>query len=311
MKRALDNPEYEPPVRDPKAIRTTVIILVLTMLVGGFLIVWKYQEQMAENHAEVVKGRSAMSLGSIKKNFQTKGLDGEIYTFNILEKRVTLMAVVSVNLPEQSQIIIDEMKLAAKHFKDKEEIQLICVSADLESEVSVEQLNEFAKKVGIPQGDKNWLVLTADNEGFSGFIKDILKLGMVSKVNKETQERELPDLLRIVDPSTNLRGEINEFKFNYYHQIEERTKKEIADDPSLLEKDDKDLKKALKRHQNAVQYNRDRMYKYMNYIIEHEEQDENFSEKNNSNRYNIPMIVFGGFILFILFMGYRLKKQRS
>ena len=53
------------------------------------------------------------------------------------------------------------------------------------------------------------------------------------------------------------------------------------------------------------------MYKYINYILEHEEQDENFTEKNNSNRYNIPLIVFGGFILFILFMGYRLKKQRA
>ncbi len=309
MKRALDNPEYEPPVRDPKAIRTTVMMLVAIMLVGGFLIVYKYKEKMVDDYEEVLKGRSAMSLGNVRKNFQTKGLDGEIYTFNILEKRVTLMAVISVNLPEQSQIIIDEMKLAAKHFAGQEELQLVCISSDLESKVSVAQLKELAKKVGIPENDKNWHVLTANEESFGGFIKDILKLGMISKTNKETKERELPDLLRIVDPSTNLRGEIDQFKFNYYHEIEQRTKQEIAEDPSLLEKEG--VQKVLKRHQNAVQYNRDKMYKYINYIVENEDQDENFSKKNNSNRYNIPLIVFGGFILFIVFMGYRLKKSRS
>jgi len=309
MKRALDNPEYEPPVRDPKAIRNTVIMLVAIMLVGGLLIVYKYREKMVDDYEEVLKGRSAMSLGNVRKNFQTKGLDGEIYTFNILERRVTLMAVISVNLPEQSQKIIDEMKLAAEHFSGQEQLQLICISSDPESQVSVAQLNEFAVEAGIPVENENWHVLTAEENSFGGFIKDVLKLGMISKTDKVTKERVLPDILRIVDPSTNIRGEIDQFKFNYYHEIEQRTKQEIADDPNLLEK--KEVQKVLKRHQNAVQFNRDKMYKYINYIIEHEVQDENFSEKNNSNRYNIPMMVFGGFILFILFMGYRLKKSRS
>lgn len=309
MKRALDNPEYEPPVRDPKAIRNTVFILVAVMLIGGFLIVWKYKEKMAEDHKEVLKGRSSMSLGHVKTNYQTKGLDGEIYTFNILENKVTLMAVVSANLPEQSRVIIDEMKLAAKHFKDHKDFQLVAISADPESKVSIEQLNAFAKQMGFPTDKKNWFMLTADHEGFGGYIKDGLKLGMISKVDKETKERVLPDLLRIVDPNTNIRGEIDQFKFNYYREIEARTKKEVAEKPELLENEK--VQNVLKLHQNAVKFNRDLMYKNISYIFEHEEQDENFSKKNNSNRYNVPMMVFGGFIIFILFMGYRVKKNRA
>lgn len=334
MKIALENPEYEPPVRDPKAIRNTVIILVAIMLLGGFLIVWKYKEKMTTDYEEVVKGRSAMSLGNVRTNFQTLGLDGEVYTFNILEEKITLISVISVNLAEESQIIIDEMKLAAEYFADKQQLQMVCISADPESKVSVARLNEFAKKAGIPVGDENWHVLTAEADSFSGFIKDGLKLGMVSKDGEDSVEHEnnvylslagyilsqevdllsnkrLPDLLRIIDPNTNIRGEIDEFKFNYYHEIEERTRQEVEDDPGLLTKEDKSLQNALKRHQNAVQHNRDKMYKYIDYIIDFEEQDEDFSKKNNSNRYNVPMIVFGGFVLFILFMGYRLKRSRN
>ncbi len=307
MKRALDNPEYEPPVRDPKAIRNTVISLVAIMLLGGFLIVWKYQQKMADDYEEVKKGRSAMSLGNVRKNFQMQAIDGKVYDFTILEDKVTLIAVISVNLPKQSQIIIDEMKLAAKHFSGEERLQMVCVSADDVSKVSVDELKAFAEKAGIPE--KDWYVLTANEKGYTGYIKDGLKLGMTSKVDKETKEQVLPDLLRIVDPSMKIRGEINEFMFGYYHEIEKRTQKELAENPSLLDNDE--VKKRLQLHQNAVSYNRERMYKYVHYILENESYDAGFSKKNNSNRYNIPLIVFGGFILFILFMGWRVKRSRA
>jgi len=307
MKRALDNPEFEPAERNPKAIGITVLILVAIMLVGGFLIVWKYKGKMGEDYEELKKGRSAMSLGNIRKNYQTKGLDGQIYDFGILSEKVSLITVISVTKPEASQIIIDEMKLAAEHFAAEEDIQMVCISADPESEVSIAELKKFADKAGIP--DENWYVLTADNESFSGFIKDGLKLGMISKIDRATQTNVLPDLLRIVDPSLNIRGEIDDFMFGYYHSVEKRTKEEIAADPSLLQ--NKEVQKVLERHQNAVQYNRDRMYKNIRYILDHEDQVPNFTEKNNSNRYDIPLIVFSGFVLFVLFMGLRVKKSRA
>jgi len=298
---------YQPAERDPVAIRRTVIILVLLMLIGGIFIFFKYKEKMGEEYEEIKKGRSAMSVGDVRTNFQTISIDDKVHDFTILEGKVTLMTVISANLPEQSKRIVAEMKKAEEHFSGNENLQFVCISADPLSDVSLEQLAEFSKELGIVES--NWYVLTSDSESFGGYVKDGLKLGMISRVDKETNKRALPDFLRIVDPSLKIRGEIDEFKFIFYDKIEAKTKREIAENPALLE--NKEVKKRLDRYQNAVSTKREKMYKYINYILHNEQPDvEAIRIANRSNRYHFPLIIFSGFILFILIMGYRLKRQR-
>jgi len=140
-----------------------------------------------------------MSLGNVRKNFQMKGLDGEIYDFGILSEKVSLMTVISAKHPEASQIIIDELKLAAERFEGQ--LQIVCISAELEADRPLEELQAYAKQAGIPE---NWYVLTANSETYSGFIKDGLKLGMISKRDPESGENVLPDIVRLVDRSLNI-----------------------------------------------------------------------------------------------------------
>lgn len=300
---------YQPTERDPVAIRRTVIILILLMLIGGFFIVYKYREKMGEEHVENQKGRPVMSLGSVgaKTNIRVMSTDGEVYDFTLLEGKLSLITVISANLPEQSKLIVNEMKKAQEYFSEKEQLQLVCISADTLKSVPREQLAGFAKDIGA-EGD-NWHVLASDSEEFGGYVKNVLKLGMISRVDKETKKSILPDFLRIVDHSMRIRGEIDDYKFIFYHAIEERTRADLKEDPSLLENEE--VKQNLQRYQNAVSVNREKMFKNIDYIIDYEQTDvAAFKDANRSNRYHFPLIVFSGFILFILIMGYRLKRQR-
>lgn len=298
---------YQPAERDPVAIRRTVIILIMLMLLGGFFIVYKYKEKMADEHEEEKKGRPAMSLGSVnaKTNIKAASTSGEVVDFTILEGKLSLIAVISAKLPEQTEIIINEMKKAQEYFADKEPLQLICISADTLKSVPLDQLAEFTKKLGAEGQD--WHVLASDSDDFVGYVKNILKLGMISRVDKESNERILPDFLRIVDHSTRIRGEISDFTFVEYHADKAKAK-------AILESNDAsevDKKQAQEVFDNIITFQRERMYKNIDYIIEYENTDvAALKEANRSNRYHFPLIVFGGFIAFILIMGFRLKLQR-
>lgn len=303
--------QFEPAERDPVAIRRTVIILILLMLVGGFFIVYKYKQKMREEYEEDKKGRPVMSLGSVSSKTNNKALstDGNIYDFTLLEGKVTLITVISANMPEQSKLIVDEMKKAQAHVTEKnKELQLICISADPLSEVPIEELSNFAEEIGAV--GENWYVLSSNSKQFGGYTKDVLKLGLISRVDKDTGEQILPDFLRIIDPDMRIRGEVDDYKFVFYHAIESETTKEIAQNPSLLENEE--VKNNLYRYQNAVSFNREKLLKNIDYILEYEQTNvAALKEANRSNRYHFPLIVFGGFILFILIMGMRLKMQRK
>lgn len=298
---------YEPAERDPVAIRRTVIILILLMLIGGFFIVYKYKQKMADEHELDKKGRPVFSLGSVsaKTNLRLLSTDGSVKDLTLLEGELTLISVISAKLPEESRLIANEMKKAQEHFADKEQLQLVCVSADSLTEVSREELIEFAKEIGAD--GENWQVLASDSEDLAGYVKNVLKLGMVSRVSKETNERILPDFIRMVDPSTNIRGAIGDFTFVEYHRDKAKAKGIIESDAGEAEKKD-----AQEVFDHIISYQRSRMYKNIDYILTYESTDvEALKKATRANRYHTPLIVFSGFILFILIMGCRLKMQRK
>ena len=275
--------------RDPVAIRRTVIILILLMLLGGFFIVFKYREKMGEEVSEVVKGRPAMTLGIIKTNFQVEGPEGKIYKdgFTLLEGKVSLMTLISPEVERESAILIDILAQATDRYDEKGEdrFQVVCISADPYASLSADGLKEFCLKHG---GKDDWVYLTSKSEEFSKYVNKDLKLGDVTQVDIKTGERILPDITRIVDYHMNLRGRHDDFYFAARSDAQDESGK-----PNLLSEWQK------------------YMYKNVDYILYEESADEEFSEKNNSNRYHFPLIVFSGFILFILIMGYRLKRQRK
>jgi len=259
----------------------------LLMLVGGFFIVFKYKEKMGDELVEVQKGRPAKTLGIIKTNLQVEGPDGKGYLegFTFLENKVSLMTLISPQLERESVVLIEILRQAADRYKDVENFQIVCISADPYSELSSDELKAFCVKHG---GGDDWFYLTSRSEEFSKYINKDLKLGDVTQKHPDSGERVFPDVTRIVDYHMNLRGKQDDFYFVARYDAEKESGK-----PNLLSE-----------WQNY-------MYKNVDYILNEESVNKEFSQKNNSNRYHFPLIVFSGFILFILIMGFRLKLQRN
>lgn len=277
----------EPVERNSVAIRNTVLILIGLMLLGGFFIVYKYKEKMGEEWKEVEKGRPSMTLGNIRTNFQVEGPEGKIYEdgFTFLENKVSLMTVLSQDSERESAILIDILSQASDRYKNNEIFQVVCISADPIEELSADELKAFSMKHG---GGENWIYITCKSSEFSKYVNKNLKLGDVTQVKKDTDIRILPDITRLVDYQMNIRGRHDDFYFVARKDAEAESGKT-----------------------NLVSEWQEYMYKNIDYVLNNESVDENFSKMNNSNRYSFPLFVFGGFVAFILIMGYRLKKKRN
>lgn len=276
----------EPVERNPVAIRNTVLILIGLMLLGGFFIVYKYKQKMGGEYEEVKKGRPSMTLGNIRTNFQVEGPEGKVYEdgFTFLENKVSLMTVISPQMERESLILIDILSQAAERYQDNESFQVVCISADPYEELSADELKAFSVKHG---GRDSWIYITCKSSEFSKYVNKNLKLGDVTQVKKGTDIRILPDITRLVDYNMNMRGRHDDYYF-------------VARKDAEAESGKKNLVSEWQKY----------MYKNIDYVLNNESVDTDFSERNNSNRYFFPLIVFGGFVAFILIMGYRLKRQR-
>jgi len=282
-----DQEPLQPVERDPVAIRNTVIILIALMLLGGFFIVYKYKQKMRGEYEEALKGRPSMTLGDIRTNFKVQGPDDKIYQdgFTFLENKVSLMTTISPESKRESVILIDILSQAAERYKEDDRFQIVCISADPLGKISADELRSFSIENG---GGENWLYITSKSEHFSKYVNKDLKLGDITQVKKDTDIKILPDVTRIVDYHMNLRGRHDDFYFVARRDVEAESGKD-----------------------NLVSEWQDYMYKNLDYVLTYESADIDFSEKNNSNRYDFPLVVFGGFVAFIIIMGYRLKRKRK
>jgi len=282
-----DQEPLQPVERDPVAIRNTVIILIALMLLGGFFIVYKYKQKMRGEYEEALKGRPSMTLGDIRTNFKVQGPDDKIYQdgFTFLENKVSLMTTISPESKRESVILIDILSQAAERYKEDDRFQIVCISADPLGKISADELRSFSVENG---GGENWLYITSKSEHFSKYVNKDLKLGDITQVKKDTDIKILPDVTRIVDYHMNLRGRHDDFYFVARRDVEAESGKD-----------------------NLVSEWQDYMYKNLDYVLTYESADIDFSEKNNSNRYDFPLVVFGGFVAFIIIMGYRLKRKRK
>jgi len=282
-----DQEPLQPVERDPVAIRNTVIILIALMLLGGFFIVYKYKQKMRGEYEEALKGRPSMTLGDIRTNFKVQGPDNKIYQdgFTFLENKVSLMTTISPESKRESVILIDILSQAAERYKEDDRFQIVCISADPLGKISADELRSFSVENG---GGENWLYITSKSEHFSKYVNKDLKLGDITQVKKDTDIKILPDVTRIVDYHMNLRGRHDDFYFVARRDVEAESGKD-----------------------NLVSEWQDYMYKNLDYVLTYESADIDFSEKNNSNRYDFPLVVFGGFVAFIIIMGYRLKRKRK
>lgn len=295
--------QLEPAERDPKAIRRTVLILIGLMIVGGVIIWMKYMDQQERDKEEQMAGRSPR-ISRLTKNFAGVCQDGESRGLNDLEGKVWVVAPVVPNHPDENKVQLVKMQELAAHYKDREDFHLVCLSVADPTEHGYESLAKVAESVNADIDQ--WWFMAAEEEAVIGFLKDHLKMAHIKERKGDEAEKfgkhDIPAMLRVVDQSRRVRGEHQQFDFDFAAYKTELTKKELAENPSLL--DDPTAKVAADLYLNMDEVWTKRMYKVIDYTFDETEGDE---DPNYIN----AIIVVAGIIGFIVIMGVRLRARKN
>ena len=294
--------ELEPAERDPKAIRRTVLSLIALMIVGGVLIWLRYSDQQDRDKLEVMEGR-APRISRLTKNFAGVCQDGTTRGLDQLEGKVWVVAPIVPNFPDENKVQLEKMQALAAHYAGRKDFHLVCLSVADPSEHGHEELAKIADAVGADI--EQWWFMAAELESVIGFLKDHLKMAHINERKGTDAEQygvhDIPAMLRIVDQSRRVRGEHQQFDFDFARYMTEESQREIAENPALLENPEAKVAADLYLNMDAIWTKR--MYKVIDYTFEETEGDE---DPNYIN----AIIVAASIVGFIVVMGVRLRARR-
>jgi cytochrome oxidase Cu insertion factor (SCO1/SenC/PrrC family) len=295
--------ELEPADRDPRAIRRTVIILSILMLVGGTAIWWKYTQQQERDKEEVVDGRSPR-IYRLTKNFAGVCQDGQSRGLDQLEGKVWVVAPIVPNHPEENRIQLAKMKELADRYKGRKDFHLVCLSVADPTEHGYEELAKIAKE--LDADISQWWFMAAGEEKMIGFLKDHLKMAHIKERTGAEAEKlgkhNIAAQLRVVDQSRRVRGEFQHFDFDFAHFKTEETKKDIAADPGLLDRLKPDERKVAEFYLDMDAEWTKRMHKVIDYTFTETEPD-------SDPDYITAIVVVVGILGFVILQVIRLRKR--
>lgn len=300
----MDVSKLEPAERDPKAIRRTVISLVLMMLVGGIVIWVKYNEQQERDREDQIDGRSPR-ISRLTRNFAGVCQDGTLRGLHDLEGKVWVVAPIVPNHPEENKIQLQKMQELAEKFGDRDDFHLVCLSVADPSEHGYEALAKVADSVG---ADINkWWFMAAERESVIGFLKDHLKMAHIKERQGDEAEQfgihDIPAQLRVVDQSRRVRGEFQQFDFDFARYKTEETQKAVAANPELMNADaDPEVVDVREFYLNMDQRWTERMHKVINYTFNEKEEDKDPD-------YYTAIIVTAGILGIIGLQVVRLRRR--
>ncbi|WP_018970322.1 hypothetical protein [Rubritalea marina] len=300
----MDVSQLEPADRDPKAIRRTVITLILTMIIGGVVIWVKYNAQQERDREEQVEGRSPR-INRLNRNFAGVCQDGNVRGLHDLEGKVWVVAPIVPNQPHENAIQLQKMQELSKTFGERDDFHLVCISVADPQEFGYEALATLAKE---QNADINkWWFMAAERDSAIGFLKDHLKMAHINERKGEEAEKlgvyDVPAMLRVVDQSRRVRGEHQQFDFDFAHYKTEETQQAIKDNPALMA-DDVDPEVADVRdfylHMDARWT--ERMHKVINYSFNETETD---SDPDYITAIVVTLAILGAIFIQIL----RLRRK--
>ncbi|MEO1857876.1 MAG: hypothetical protein ABGY95_11015 [Rubritalea sp.] len=297
--------ELDPAERDPKAIRRTVIILCLMMAVGGPAIIWAYFQKDAKDRQEILDGRSPR-ISHLTKNFAGICQDGESRGLDDLEGKVWVVAPIVPNHAEENKIQLAKMQELAERYKGREDFHLVCLSVADPTKHGYEELAKIADEVGADI--KQWWFMAAGEEKMIGYLKDHLKMAHINERKAEDAKKfgkyDVPAQLRVVDQSRRVRGEHQQFDFDFAAVRQSEAREQVRKNPNLLE--DKDSYDGKLR---GFYYDMDniwtkRMHKVIDYTFNEDEADKDPD-------YNKAIFVVLLIVAFIAFQVIRLRKRAN
>ena len=230
--QALTIVELEPAERNPAELRRTAFILVGIMIFGAAFVLYAYvqstKEKMDPNRPPIVT--------KISKKLKAQHQHGKLFNMFKLEGKAWFAVPVSVSQLEENQHALKVMRELQEHYADNENVHFVLISVEgVDQGVGPEQLAKAAKELGMT-GERTWWLTTGETDKQRGFIKDVLRLGIIAERDSgdPAGKWKFPSQLALIDRDMHLR---QRYDFREAHEVQQKTEMEVEKNPDLKDEE--------------------------------------------------------------------------
>ena len=188
--------DLEPRERDPKAIRRTVLILLVIMF-GGIIVANSYRKLLSRQN-EVFRPNYSERLN---KNLQLVRQDRKAISLDDLGGQVWLCALVKTGQPETGKLSREVMVEMSNRFSEESDLKCVLIAADPESDTPAE-LSEWAESEGLTL--PRWWLVGAGAERLGKYLKNEMRFSDVP-YEKDGQWKFDTSVV-VVDRNRHIRG---------------------------------------------------------------------------------------------------------
>lgn len=250
--------DMEPAERNPAELRRTAFKLVGIMVIGAVVVLTAYFAK-SKQKAEANEGRPPITT-KISRNFAAKNQNGKLVATYDLKGKVWFAVPVCVNQLDENKHAITMMKEIANHYKGNDNVRFVAISINgVDLGVEPKDLKDSMNQLGI--NDERWWFLTTGNtKKQRGYIKDQLRLGIVSERSDEDPEGKwkFPSQIALIDREMHIR---QRYDFREAAQFERAASELLMEKPEL--KDNEKFESAL----NAVDKLKDTLYTNTDFVL--------------------------------------------
>lgn len=247
--------DLEPAERNPAELRRTAFILVAVMVLGAAFVLYAYM-----NHERSVDPDRPPIVSKVTRNLAAKNQHGKLVSLSELEGSVWFAAPFCVSQLEENKHALAMMKELAEIYKQNDDVRFVLISIEgADRGVEPEELAAAAKKLGL-DGARWWLLTTGETDKQRGFIKDQLRLGLVSErqAGDPAGRWKFPSQIALLDREMHLR---QRYDFREAYEVQKKTESEVEKKPEL--KEDKNIGFYLK----AVPMLKEKLLANTNYVL--------------------------------------------
>ncbi|MBT8044025.1 MAG: hypothetical protein KJO79_03660 [Verrucomicrobiae bacterium] len=230
--------ELEPVERNPAELRRTAFKLIAIMLIGAVVVLTAYFVKSRQK-AEANYGRPPI-VAKLTRNFAAKNQDGKLVAIYDLEGKVWFAVPVCVSQLDENKHALQKMKDISEHYAGNDDLRFVAVSIEgADQGVNPESLKQAMNKLGITD-PRWWFLTTGDTDKQRGYIKDQLRLGIVSpRADGDAAGKwTFPSQIALIDQGMHLR---QRYDFREARDFEIKAEKELEKRPELREEKGFDL----------------------------------------------------------------------
>ncbi len=298
----MDVSKLEPAERNFKRELTTLISILALALVTGGIIIGSYINTRMKQNKELQEGR-APEIGELVKNYSFKNKEDKPSSFYDCTGQVTLVACISIQQLEDSEMIIAALKDLEERFKDEDRVRFLLLSMDAEEDYPAAKVVPVLTEAGM-MGER-WDVAMSNGAPFLAYINKQMKFIHLSKHKNSAGKWIIPQRIRVMGPNLKLKGKEDEYDFAKALADQKEAKEELKDNPKFRD-DPKFQGDFILDHVKAV------MEKNIRWTLANEEfNKEKINEAKTANIYRVPLFIAAGFILFLVILGSKVKRSQT